>query len=277
MASNVAQIPDSKPHLSISQLNMLSRCGEQYRRRYVLGEKIPPAVAMLVGRAVDKSVTANLGNKMSGRGLMPSDAVADSARDAFDVEWQSGDVSLSAEEMAQGLKVVKGAAIDKSVRLSRLHAEEMAPEIEPTHLQRKVLVELTGYPYDLLGFIDIQEGHKAIRDTKTSGKTPAHDVAHKDDQLTIYAMMASVVDGGIPEHLYLDYLIDLKTPKAETFGSTRTEADFQPMLRRIETAIVAIEKGVFVPARESDWWCGEKWCGFWRTCPYVKRPKQFTV
>ena len=33
----------TKPHLSASQLNMIGRCGEQYRRRYVEGEKIPAA------------------------------------------------------------------------------------------------------------------------------------------------------------------------------------------------------------------------------------------
>lgn len=53
-----------KKHLSISQINMLGRCGEQYRRRYIEGEKIPPGIAALVGRGVDDSVTINLQNKI---------------------------------------------------------------------------------------------------------------------------------------------------------------------------------------------------------------------
>ena len=56
--------PKPKPHLSISQLEMLSKCGEQYRRRYIEEEIIPPAVAMLVGRSVDKSVDENLIHKI---------------------------------------------------------------------------------------------------------------------------------------------------------------------------------------------------------------------
>lgn len=260
-----------KPILSISQLNMLSRCGEQYYRRYVKGHRIPPAVAMLVGRAVDKSVTENLTCKKDGFGLMTADEVKEIARDALNKEWESSDVSLSPEEIETGLKVVKGDAVDKSVRLSALHAAEKAPEIEPTHLQREVKVILDGYSHDLKGYIDIQEGSKAIRDTKTSGKTPAKDVADKDDQLTMYAMMASVTDGAIPEKLILDYLVDLKTPKAESFESKRTNDDFKPMLRRVEVALIALEKGVFVPARETDWWCAPRWCGYWNSCPYVKR------
>jgi hypothetical protein len=261
-----------KPHMSISQLNMLSRCGEQYRRRYVLGEKIPPGIALIVGSAVDKAVTLNLQNKMAGHGLLAVDEVADAAAESFEERWNQEEVALCDEELKLGIKQAKGQAHDRSVRLAKLHAQEMAPLIQPTHLQRKVMVELTGYPYDLLGFIDIQEGTKAIRDTKTSGKTPPKDVADRDDQLTIYAMMTSVVDGVIPEKLSLDYLIDLKTaPVSKPFITTRTEEDFEPILRRIEAASLALEKGVFIPARESDWWCSERWCGFHSDCKYVKR------
>ena len=260
-----------KEHLSISQLNMLSRCGEQYYQRYIKGRKVPPGISLIVGKTVDGSVTHNLTRKLEGKDLLPVEDVIDYTAEQFNQEWESSEVALSEEEMAKGLKIVKGEALDKSVRLAGLHALEMAPAIQPTHLQRKVQVELPGYPYDLLGYIDVQEGTHSIRDTKTSGKTPVKDIADKDDQLTIYAMMVKVTDGEIPELLCLDYLIDLKTPKAQVFSTTRTEEDFKPMLRRVEAASLALEKGVFVPARETDWWCNSKWCGYHSTCPYVKQ------
>lgn len=266
-----------KRSLSISQLNMLSRCGEQYYQRYVKGRKVPPGISMIVGRSVDESVTENLGHKLKGEDLLPVEAVADFTAERFNQEWDKSEVSLTKEEMEKGIKIVKGESLDKSVRLASLHASDMAPAINPTHLQRKMEVELTGYPYDLIGYIDIQEGDKYIRDTKTSGKTPAANIADKDDQLTIYAMMAKAIDKAIPEQLCLDYLVDLKTPKATTFYTSRDESDFNPMLRRIEVASIALEKGVFVPARETDWWCDQRWCGYWNTCPYIKhghRPKE---
>jgi hypothetical protein len=37
---------NDKPALSISQLDMLSRCGEQYRRRYIEHERLAPGVAL---------------------------------------------------------------------------------------------------------------------------------------------------------------------------------------------------------------------------------------
>lgn len=267
---------EPKPHLSISQLNMLSRCGEQYRQRYILGRKIPPGIALIVGGVVDKSVTRNLSEKLEGRELLPAEAVEDFTAQTFTQEWDRSDVALSDKEMALGLKVAKGQGLDKSVRLAKLHAKEMAPAIQPTHLQRKVEVELVGYPYDLLGYIDIQEGFRSLRDTKTSGKTPASDIADKDDQLTIYAMMVQVLDGAIPGQLCLDYLVDLKTPVAKTFMTMREGEDFKPILRRVESAGVAIEKQVFIPARETDWWCNKKWCGYWETCEFVKHGKRPT-
>lgn len=266
-----------KQHLSITQLNMLSRCGEQYYQRYVKGLKVPPGISLIIGKTVDSSVTKNLTQKLNGQDLLPVEAVVDFAAQEFNREWEASEVALSEEELEKGVRVVKGEALDKSVRLAGLHAIEMAPTILPTHLQRKVQVELTKYPYDLLGYIDIQEGSKAIRDTKTSGKTPAKDIADKDDQLTIYAMMVKVTDGVIPETLCLDYLVDLKTPTAKVFTTQRTEDDFKPILRRVEAAALALEKGVFIPARETDWWCSPKWCGYHSTCQYVKRSRRPTM
>lgn len=266
-----------KPHLSLTQLDMLSKCGVAYENRYVKKRKVAPGVSLLVGRAVDRSVGFNLEHKMAGMGLLPREAVADFARDAFNLEWDRSNVSLLPEEAMLGPKRVKGANADKSIRLAKLHHLRMAPAIEPTHLQRRIAVELRNFPYDLEGVIDIQEGPRRLRDTKTSGKTPTADIADRDDQLTVYAMMVKVTDGVIPAKLSLDYLIDNAVPKAQAFETRRTEEDFRPLLHRIERAALVLEKGAFTPARETDWWCSPKWCGYHATCPFVKQPKQFAV
>jgi hypothetical protein len=212
---------------------------------------------------------------MAGRGLLAVDEVADAAADSFEERWNREEIALNDEELKLGIKQAKGQGHDRSVRLAKLHSQEMAPHIEPTHLQREIKVVLEGHPYDLLGYIDIQEGTNAIRDTKTSGKTPPKDVADRDDQLTLYAMMACVNDGIIPKLLSLDYLIDLKTaPVSKSFLTTRMKEDFKPIIRRIEAASLALEKGVFIPARESDWWCNERWCGFHSNCKFVKRSRR---
>ena len=260
-----------KKHLSISQLNMLSFCGEQYRRRYILGEKRPPGVSLLVGSSVDDAVSANLNNKIINKELLPIEKVLDIARDTLNHKWDEVEVALDDNDKAIGRVATRGKAVDKAVRLSELHAVRLAPSINPTHVQRKWEIELDGYPVDLLGFIDVQEGNKAIRDTKTSGKSPAKNAADTSDQLTIYAMAAYVLDGVIPERLTLDYLVDLKTPKESIIETTRTVDDFKPLLARIENACTVLEKGSFVPARQDNPLCSPKWCGYALTCRYVRK------
>lgn len=262
----------TKPHLSISQLDTLSRCGEQYRRRYIEHEIIPPGVAALVGKATDQSVTRNLGHKIHTKEFLSVEDVAATARDSVTNDWQSG-VKLDPDEAARGATVTRGEAIDKAVRLSVLHATRTAPTLDPTHVQRKWVVEMAGYPLDLVGVIDIQEGARAVRDTKTAAKTPNATCADESDQLTAYALAVQVIDGQPPAAVALDYLIDNKTPIAKPFLSTRDGDDFRALLHRVEVAVVAIEKGVFIPARQSDWWCSPKWCGYHGTCKYVRQPK----
>jgi RecB family exonuclease len=262
--------------MHISGMEMLSKCGEQFRRRYIEKEIIPPGVALLVGTATHRSVAKNLESKMRDQKLLTLAEIKDAARDSLVNAWKDG-VSLSDEEAKEGIKKVQAEAIDKAVRLSSLHAQCKAPEIEPIHIERAWTVELPNFPFDLSGQIDIQEKDR-IRDTKTSGKTPAASIADESLQLTAYALAVHVIDSRAPNEVALDYLIDTKTPKAETFRSTRTIDHFKSLLRRAENAANAIEKGVFIPARESDWWCSEKFCGYALTCPYyTRKPKQFAI
>lgn len=267
-----------KPALSISAVDMLSKCGEQYYRRYIQKERIAPGVASIVGRGVDGAVNANLTHKMETRELLPLEKVLDLARDAFESEWKSQEVALSKDEVADGVQNVKGRAVDKAVRLAKLHASDLAPVISPTAVQRKWTIELPGYPMDLIGYTDIEEGPSVIRDTKTSHKSPREDEADLSDQLTLYALAKRVLDKTKgPIAVVLDYLVDLKTPKVVTRDSERTIDDFRVMLRRIEVAQRAIDAGVFVPARQSDWWCSPRWCGYFNSCPYARQRKQVFI
>jgi|SRR5262245_52681384 len=263
-----------KPQLHVSSLTM--QCGEAFRRRYIEKEIIPPGVASVVGTATDKTVTKNLESKMIWDELLTIEEIQDAARDGLDQAWQWG-VTLDEDERQKGVRRVKGEATDKTIRLSVLHAERKAPELRPTHVQRKWALELPGFPVDLVGTLDVQEGSETVRDTKTSRKSPPEDVAENSIQLTSYALGIKVIDGQAPQKVVLDYLIDIKMPVARTFEATRSDDDYRALLRRIETLCLAIERGVFMPVSPDHWMCCPKWCGYWSTCKYVRRPKQFSV
>lgn len=269
--------PPGRAQLHHSGLDRLQSCGEAFFRIYILGEKQDANVAMMVGTAVDKSVARNMETKIGTGKLLTIDQVESIARDSFEIEWKLRDVVLSREERLAGEDKVKGEGIDKSVRLARLHHRELAPTINPTHVQRKWALSIPGFQFDLVGEIDIQEGAKRIRDTKAKGKSPAESEVHYSDQLTEYHLAVKVLDGVDVEEVTLDCVIDNKVPVAKVYRSTRDADDHRVFLNRVERAAEIIEKGAYTPAQPTDWRCSAKWCGFFNTCKFAKRPKFFVV
>lgn len=263
---------------SVSALNMLFRCGEQYRRRYIEGHKIPPGIALLIGRATDTSVNADLGNKIQTGELLPDAAIADIARDSLMTEWdRSGEVVLDEEHSALGLKGARGAAVDTSVTLARLHHTEAAPKIAPTHVQRKFELDVAGEPIQISGVIDIQEGTRSIRDTKTSKRSPQQNEADRSLQLTAYALAVRQCEGKIPDKVVMDYLVHTKEPKLIQIESVRNDESLNPFLERTYQAYLTVKSGLFTPAPADAWFCDSRWCGWWHTCPYALRPVSVAV
>ncbi len=258
-----------KPAMSESAFRMLIRCGMQYFWRYMEGLAIPPGIAQVIGTATDVSVDTDLNFKKNTGKLRIDDEIRDIARDAVNVNWQKG-IRLVGDELKESQKKLKGAAVDDAVTLSALHHKEIAPAIEPIEIQRRWRLELSGYPYDLTGVIDIEEAAKT-RDVKTSAKSPSWDEAHKSRQLTIYALARKITKATGWEKQSLDYLIRTKTPKWMILETERSEQDFEAVFRLYERAMFIIEKGAFMPNTDG-WWCSDQYCGYWADkCPFGRR------
>jgi hypothetical protein len=264
-----------KRHLSISQLNLLSTCGEAYRRRYILKQRTAPGISMLVGSAVDKAVTQNLFTKIEKGNLLTLEEIRSLTVAEYNqrITECDGDIEFKQTEIAEGKEESIAAGRQKALRLSELHAQIVAPILSPMFVQRPLSFDHPDYPFSIGGIIDIQEPD-AVRDTKAKAKTPAKDTADRDDQLTMYALLVLFNDGAIPAKLVLDCLIDTKIPKYVPLETMRTEEDFNPLLQRIHAAHIALERGVFIPAKETDWCCSPDYCSFFKSCKYVKHSRR---
>jgi len=243
---------------------------EAFRRRYVEREIIAPGIAAIVGTATDRSVTANLQHKIATKTLLPVTDVADAARDGLVAAWDGG-VRLDDAEAAAGAHVTKGRAVDRAVKLSVLHYHAKAPTITPVAVQRSFALTIPDLPFDLVGTMDVQEA-AMVRDTKTSAKAPSADAAATSLQLTAYALAVSVIDAVPPPAVALDYLVDTTTAKAITVSATRTTDDFAALVARARTIAAALTAGVFVPVPPDHWMCTPRWCGYFHTCRYARRP-----
>lgn len=294
----------SDRHLSYTQIDMMSRCGQAWYFRYV--QKIkrpPPSVKQLIGRGVDASVTENLRHKRDDGAPLDLAEAQQAARDSMVYEWSQSGVLLEPEEQEDGVVRVKGRAIDATVELASAHHEIVAPQIEPTWVQRKFEIELEGYDCNLVGVIDVQEeratGDPEARrrdedtmltqwakgevrpsralDTKTTRKAKNQNDVDTSSQLTTYHMAIGVLDGSPPDEVALDVLVDkshLKTPKppkVQRLTSTRTEEDTAALLARVERAVTVMDSGIVTPADPGSWYCSKKWCAYHPICPFVSQ------
>jgi hypothetical protein len=293
-----------------SGMETLSKCGIQFENIYVKHLRRRPKTFLICGTAVDESVGADLNHKIDTGELEKESVILDVARDSAqkaeygDVEPEDDEAGKSVEQLRdtvtdkavrlvkahhsgiapeiQPFKVARKFSInlDKFLR-SRAKFLHQQAEMETLSNARRILhyqaTQMNAAAregYDFAGEQDIVEavGEKlVIRDTKTSKKTPNADIAHESSQLTAYSLSSSVLDGKIPDAVRLDYLIDLKGGvKTATLESTRTLDDIDNYLNRLANGIATIRSGMFVPAPDTAWWCDNRYCGFWNTCPYAR-------
>jgi len=263
-------------YISHSQLNVLRRCGEQYRRKYLDKEPIPASVNQILGSATHFSAETNLSHKIESESLLSTEECADLAASKYD-ELIVQDLHLTENEQEQGKDKVIGEAKDRTVKSAVVHATVLAPKLNPAFVEKKFRVN-AGHSVDLLAIMDCgeqTENHELIiRDLKTSGKKPVSTQALTSPQLTFYDLVLH--ESGMDADRYaLDYIV--KGEQVVVQQARRDEEDRKIMLGVIERAIEVIEKGAFVPTDPSNWWCSKSYCWYAPTCPFFAGRKTLAV
>lgn len=262
-----------------SGLERYFRCAQNFYISTVKAVPTPKTSSLIVGSAVDESVTRNLRNVIDYQAMITTEEAQEIARAVVDKAFQV-DVHLKeGKERCAGRDLVRAATIDKAVRLAKLHYEEFAPNMKPVKVQWKwALKNLKGFEkYSFVGAIDVvekdEQENPTVVDTKTGAKTPVKTVAHQSTQLSTYCMAYQLYEGVIPK-VRLDYLIDNKTPVAKPYPSTRDEKDFEIILNRFKIFIESYESGVFPPVNADNWVCHPNYCGYHDNhCKYALRRK----
>ncbi len=238
--------PRAREQFHQSFIRMLGVCQLQAMYRYELGIRRPPSAYLHVGTAVDRSVTADLQNKIDLGELLPRTKVIGVAEEVFDSKMQSDPIELDPEEVKEGKSKAQiiGENKDKTLDLAGLHYDKVAPALKPTHVARRFSINMDGWlrkrakqlhqsgdkeldsdaarilhaearamnsaariGIDLAGEIDVQEGDDALRDTKTSKRRPGETAAEESNQLVTYSLAKLVLDKNLPRSVVLDYLV----------------------------------------------------------------------
>lgn len=159
-----AQLPG---HLSASQVSMFQRCPEQYRRRYVLGEKERPGAALVWGSADHYAHEQNFTQKITSGTDIPAGEVQDAFAEGFD---QAVDRNGGESEVEWG-DDKPGALKDAGAKLVAVYHETVSPSVQPVAVEEKFVVELPGVPVPVLGYMDVRTELAAV-ERKTAKQKP---------------------------------------------------------------------------------------------------------
>lgn len=244
-----------KPHLSVSQINMFRRCPRSYYYRYMENLIIPPNAAITRGTAVHSGNEFNYRQKMETERDLPLKEVQEFVSATYDEKAEETD--FAGED--------KGKIKDSTIGLTTLYHTEIAPTVQPQAVEEKVEVAFEGTDYTLLGYIDLIDQHKQIRDTKTTGRSPGESILTDNLQLAAYSMMYRTMFDSEESGVALDYLVATKTPKTVKLETRVTDADRTRFLRTMDSVAGAIKSGHFYP-NEDSWICSPKHCGYYAKC-----------
>ncbi|MHC4181058.1 MAG: RecB family exonuclease [Planctomycetota bacterium] len=267
-------IDQTKPHISPTQVTMFARCQEQYRRRYVCQETIPPGVALIVGGAFHVGAETNFRQKLDSHADLPASQIVEAAVAAFD-EKAAGEVALTEDEASRGVRIILGEAKDQLAGLAGCHAKDQAPDYQPTAVECKTRIVFPNATHDLLGVTDLRDDQGRVTDFKTAGRKPPQSDADTSVQLTTYAAAYRIDKGEDPAEVRLDAVTKTKTPKRHIISSRRSEADYRALLSQVNAMLATIDvfstAGIdpWPAAMAGSWWCSRKFCGYWHTCPHV--------
>ena len=268
---------NTKKYFSTSQLDMIARCPEQYRRRYIEKEVLPPGISLVRGRGFPPRAEMHRKQKMEHHENLTARDTTDASVAEFERTIDNEGLELNADEKSIGPRKVIAEAKDELVCLADCHAHEQAPEYQPTMVEERLRIELPG-ERDLLGVIDLADDRERVTDFKTAARSKSQADADKSTQLTVYSVLYKAKTGNEPSEVRLDTAVKTKTQvKRQLLRSRRTEADRIALANRIDSMAKMVEAGVFIPADPGSWVCDAKWCGYHATCPFVNGTGNKTI
>lgn len=248
-----------------STLSMALRCGEQFRRRYMLGEIIPPSIAASRGTALHRANEVNLRQKVKSKKDLPVSDLQDATRDAYIKNLRNG-VFLP-KELQSEKRALLNDGLNQSLRLTGLYREAVAPDIIPIEVERSFRIDI-GLDLPIAGRIDLEQD-SLVDDLKTTTKSWGPNRIFQEIQPVFYSLAHEYTFGQVPEFRYHILVALKKSEKHQLQTRTCTKKDYNAMMSRIRMFLKMLKSGVFLPAEVGSWVCSEKWCGYYTTCEYV--------
>jgi hypothetical protein len=252
--------------ISQSALNMWDRCGEQFRRRYIEEDIMPPGIAARIGTGVHKGAEVNHRAKKITRKDEPLSVVQDAARDGYINACQEG-VYFAPDEVASAQKTLADG-VDITTNLAKLYYGSLAPKVQPAIVEERLFLEVDELWLPFSGIVDVYTEDDWLPDLKTADKKWPNGRADTEIQATLYNELVAADTGHYPAKISFEVFTKSKM-EHHSFETTRTYDDFAILIEKAKILLKSIKAGVFPPAPPGNWACSSAWCGYFFSCPYI--------
>jgi len=157
--------PERIKHLSATSIAMFRRCPEQFRHRYILGQKERPGEGLVIGSMFHEGLEFNYSQKITSHEDRPVAEVIQYLQDEAvpKVLEENGGADEIAWDDNDSVKGVKLLRTDSERLLSAYHTT-VVQRIQPVSLEEKLTLSDPRLPVDLIGYIDVKAGY-ALEDS----------------------------------------------------------------------------------------------------------------
>lgn len=150
-------------HLSATSLSMYLRCPNQFRYRYVLGQKKRPGEALVVGRAVHDVLELNFTKKVTTHEDMALPTLIDYYNDESWVKC------VEEEQEGSGFDILwddEDAGRKRGEKMLAHYHQGVSPRVQPIEAEESFAIEGLA-PVPVIGYLDV-ETDQVIVDFKTA-------------------------------------------------------------------------------------------------------------
>lgn len=254
-----------------STLNMALRCGEQFRRRYIEGDIIPPSIPAGRGTGVHKANEVNMKQKVESKVDLPTGDLTDAARDGYVHSLKNG-VYIPKEEQSEKKKLLN-IGLNDTIRCTEVYSVDVAPKIQPIDVEHPFDIDV-GLPLRLAGRMDYTE-RPELGDLKSTSMKWPDGRAQAEIQRIFYSLAFEKTKGIRPDFTF-HVLIARRNREGKPTSTDYqkitlrcTDRDYKVLFAKLRAFVNMLQKGVFLPANPTSWWCSAKWCGYYESCEYV--------
>jgi hypothetical protein len=264
MNTTELEIPRVLPveHLSASSISTYLRCPLRWKRKYIDGEYEAPSGALIMGSAVHAAEAASDWSQIEHGERLSTEETQES----FSDEWED---RVEKEEVAWGWEK-PGELKDMGAACVAVYDEQIAPKLKPVAVEREIRLQIPHVDWSILSYLDLEEEDGGIVDRKVRSSKMTKQMADTELAVAPY-MLGRQAEGDPALEFRYHTMVKTKQPYAEIVKTTRTSAQLDAFIDRVYAIAAEInwrmETDVWSGAVPGSWWCSQKFCGFWASCP----------